>query len=185
MWLTVRDLNGNEAEAVNLRELDYAFVNEAAYMDTDYECTNFLRYFTDYVEGKMENDEICHDEVYYYYDTWLEQRNACAGRTFPSAMTRRGGDGPETVATCRDFCEGGFARKSLSVDPAHACVYSEPSDHQGNAVPTCTCPYRPLPLTGTWYIPVGGRTESFVDHFMHTGMNVSRTKRVLSLYPSG
>ena len=96
MWLTVRDLNGNEAEAVNLRELDYAFVNEAAYMDTDYEGTNFLRYFPDYVEGKMENDEICHDEVYYYYDTWLEQRNACAGRTFPSAMTRRGGDGPET-----------------------------------------------------------------------------------------
>lgn len=171
VWLVVRDVGtlDERATSVALREMDYNFVQDTLYMDTDYECTNFLRYFTDYVEGKIENDEICFDEVYYYKDRWLEHRNECAGKEFPMTAARRGADGSEElgrVESCQEFCEGNFARKSLSPNPDEQCEYSEPINPSGNMVPTCHCPWRPLPLQ--WHEPVGGASESLFDHFLHT-----------------
>jgi len=78
VYLVYRDVPFEDS-VQQYRSLEYQFVTEAPLMDVSYEASNFMRYYTEFVEGQLCSKTLCFSEVEYYQDKWRSTRDVCNG----------------------------------------------------------------------------------------------------------
>ena len=146
------------------RKSEYEYVDEGYQTEKQLMAQSWMEFYTQYVETKFCSNEICMDEVHWYYDCFSSaefghpSKNICAGVT----------SAEECEQMCATHC------------PQAAAGMKERCQYKQNSV-ECYCPYRPM-LTRRNFYENPEDFDSKIESYWVDFLNNTQTGRAARIF---